>query len=143
MALFDGYVSNWDSKYEFNHWRPYTAVRMAGSGGTMNVEPDSGWVPLRPTPPFPEYASAHATGCAAAYTVATRFFGDSVAFENTSLTAPEGMPARSFSSFGAAAEECADSRVKLGWHFRYSTDAGLEAGRKVANHVMDSTLGPR
>jgi hypothetical protein len=78
-----------------------------------------------------------------AYEVATRFFGDDVAFENTSLTAPPEMPSRSFASFRAAATECADSRVRLGWHFRYATEAGLEAGRKVANHVMDSTLQPR
>ena len=142
-ALYDGYVSNWDSKYEFNHWRPYTAIREAGAGGSPATEPDPDWVPLRATPPFPEYASAHATGCAVAYEVATRFFGDDVGFENTSLTAPPGMTVRTFSSFRAAAAECADSRIQLGWHFRYSTEAGLEAGRRIAHHVMDTMLATR
>ena len=27
MSLFDSYVANWDSKYQYNHWRPYTAIR--------------------------------------------------------------------------------------------------------------------
>lgn len=103
-----------------------------------HADPD--WVPLRPTPPFPEYASAHATGCAAAFEVLTEVFGDGVAFENTSLTAPPGMPKRSFTGFHAAAAECADSRIQLGWHYRYATDAGLEMGRRVAGHVMDTTL---
>jgi hypothetical protein len=70
-------------------------------------------------------------------------FGNQTPFENTTLTAPPGMPTRSFGSFRAAAEECADSRVQLGWHFRYATSAGRLAGRSVAEHVMRTTLQPR
>lgn len=143
VALYDGYVSNWDSKYTYNHWRPYTAIRAADDDGNPATHADADWVPLRPTPPFPEYASAHATGCAAAYEVMAEVFGDATAFENTSLTAPAGMPTRSFTSFRAATEECADSRVRLGWHYRYATEAGLEAGRAVARHVLESTLVER
>ena len=58
----------------------------------------------------------------------------------TTTTAPAGMPARSFPGFSAAAEECADSRVRIGFHFRFSTDAGLTLGRKVAAHVLKTTL---
>lgn len=143
MALFDAYVSSWDSKYEYNHWRPYTAIRAADTDGNEATAADPDWVPLRPTPPFPEYTSAHAVGCGAAYEVMGATFGDATAFENTSLTAPADMPTRSFPSFRAAAEECADSRVRLGWHFRYATDEGLQVGRAVARHVMTSTLVPR
>jgi hypothetical protein len=50
------------------------------------------------------------------------------------------MPTRSFASFQAAVRECADSRVRLGWHFRYATDAGLELGQRVARHVVRHTL---
>lgn len=142
-ALYDGYVTVWEAKYTFNHWRPYTAIRAAANDGNPDTSPDPDWVPLRPTPPFPEYMSAHATGCATAYEVATRYFGDNVAFENTSLTAPPGMSTRTFESFRDAAEECADSRVQLGWHFRYATNAGLDAGRRIARFVMDSTLRAR
>jgi hypothetical protein len=46
------------------------------------------------------------------------------------------MPTRSFQSFRAAADECADSRVRLGFHFRYATDAGQRLGRRVAEHVL-------
>ena len=143
VALVDAYVATWDSKYTYNHWRPYTAVRAADTDGNDGTAPDPDWVPLRPTPPFPEYVSAHAAGCGAAYAVMAESFGDATPFENTSLTPPPGMPSRSFASFAAAAEECADSRVQLGWHFRYATDAGLELGRSVARHVMSSKLRPR
>jgi hypothetical protein len=143
MALFDAYVSSWESKYTYNHWRPYTAIRAAATDGNPATAPDPDWVPLRPTPPFPEYTSAHAVGCGAAYEVMAETFGDDTAFENTSLTAPPDMPTRSFMSFRAAADECADSRVQLGWHFRYAMDSGLQVGRDVARHVLTSTLLPR
>jgi hypothetical protein len=55
-------------------------------------------------------------------------------------TAPPGMPARTFASFRAAAAECADSRVRLGWHFRYATDAGLELGWRVAHYALTHSL---
>jgi hypothetical protein len=57
-------------------------------------------------------------------------------------TAPEGAPERSFESFDAAAAECADSRVRLGWHFRYATDAGSTLGRAVASWVVERHLRP-
>jgi hypothetical protein len=55
-------------------------------------------------------------------------------------TAPPGMPTRGFRRFSEAAAECADSRVRLGWHFRYSTDAGLALGRAVADYVAEHHL---
>jgi hypothetical protein len=55
-------------------------------------------------------------------------------------TAPPQVQTRTFESFGAAAAECADSRVRLGWHFRYATDAGLELGRHIAKHAAKHAL---
>lgn len=143
MALFDGYVVTWNAKYEYDHWRPYTAIRSAAGDGNPATDADPDWTSLVPAPPFPEYSSAHATGCAAAFQVMAATFGNETRFENTSLFAPPGMPTRTFPTFGAAAEECADSRVQLGWHFRYATRAGLAAGRRIARHVMETTLRPR
>lgn len=141
MALFDTYVAVWDSKYEYNHWRPYTAIRVAEADDNPRTTPDITWEPLRPTPSFPEYASAHATACAASFGVLARTLGDKLPFTMETTTAPPGMPTRAFESFDAAAAECADSRVRLGWHYRYSTDAGLALGRKIARHTVQHTLG--
>ena len=133
MSLYDGYIAVWDSKYEYNHWRPYTAIREAAADSNPATAPDPTWEPLRTTPPFPEYISAHAAGTKAAMDILSRTFGDNVSFTMATTTAPPQMPTRSFRSFSAAAEECADSRVRLGWHFRYATDAGLALGRAVAD----------
>jgi hypothetical protein len=140
MSLFDAYLANWDSKYEHNHWRPYTAIRAAALDGNALTQPDSNWEPLRVTPPFPDYVSAHATGTGAAMDILRRTFGDSVSFTMETITAPQEMPTRTFGSFSAAAAECADSRVRLGWHFRYSANAGLTLGRTVAGWIADNYL---
>jgi len=64
-------------------------------------------------------------------------FGDRTRFTMETTSAPPGMPTRTFRSFGEAADECADSRVRLGWHFRYATDEGKRLGRRVAEKVAD------
>ena len=137
VSIFDGYLAVWDSKFAHNHWRPYTAIREAAADGNRKTAPDPGWEPLRTTPPFPEYASAHSTVCGATLAVLGDTFGDRTRFTMETTSAPPGMPTRTFRSFGEAADECADSRVRLGWHFRYATDQGKRLGRRVAEEVAD------
>jgi hypothetical protein len=143
MSVFDSYVAVWDAKFEYNHWRPYTAVREAGADGNPATAPDPLWESLRPAPPFPEYVSAHAAGCASSFEILRRTLGDRVSFRMETTTAPPGMPTRAFQSFSAAAAECADSRVRIGFHFRYATDAGLALGRAAAREIARRHLGVR
>jgi hypothetical protein len=142
VALFDSYVAVWNAKYEFNHWRPYTAIRAADSDGNPRTASDDSWEPLRPTPPFPEYVSAHATACAASFGILEQSFGGNAPFTMDTTTAPAEMPTRRFARFHDGAVECADSRVQLGWHFRYATDAGLALGRDIARHTVRRSLQP-
>jgi hypothetical protein len=143
MGLFDAYLAVWDAKFAYNHWRPYTAIREAGHDGNRDTVPDPTWEPLRPTPPFPEYVSAHSAVCASSLELLKRAFGNRTRFTMDSTTAPPEMPTRSFTSFTAAAEECADSRVRLGFHFRYATDHGIKLGRAVVRHILAEHLRPR
>ena len=143
VALYDTYIATWDAKYAYDHWRPYTAIRAADTDENPNTQPDRDWEPLRPTPPFPEYSSAHAAACAASFGVLADVFGRDVPFTMETTTAPPGMPTRVFDSFGAAAAECADSRVRLGWHFRYATNAGLELGERIARYTLTHALRVR
>jgi hypothetical protein len=141
VALYDAYVATWDSKYVYDHWRPYTAIRDADADENPRTSSDADWAPLRPTPPFPEYVSAHAAACGASFDVLQQVFGHRVSFTMETTTAPPGMPTRTFTSFDAAAAECADSRVRLGWHFPYATDAGLALGKQVARYALSHSLG--
>jgi PAP2 superfamily len=136
VGLFDSYLAVWDAKFEHNHWRPYTAIRAAAADGNPWTSPDSGWEPLRTTPPFPDYVSAHSAVCASSLEILAGTFGYRTRFTMETTTAPPGMPTRSFRSFRAAADECADSRVRLGFHFRYATDGGKLLGRRVAGHIL-------
>jgi hypothetical protein len=140
VALYDTYVATWDAKYEYDHWRPYTAIRAADTDDNPRTEADAAWISLRPAPPFPEYTSAHAAACAASFAVLERTFGRRISFTMETTTAPPGMRTRTFDGFDEAAAECADSRVMVGYHFRYSTDAGLALGRRIARQALDASL---
>jgi hypothetical protein len=142
VGFYDGYIAVWDAKFAHDHWRPYTAIRNGGDDGNLATEPDPAWQSLRPAPPFPDYPSAHATACSISAEVLGRLLGDRP-FTMDSTTAPPGMPTRRFVGFAAAADECADSRVQLGYHFRYATDAARALGRKVATEVLARQLLPR
>ena len=41
MAISDGAVASFDTKYHYNFWRPETAIRGAGSDGNDKTQPDS------------------------------------------------------------------------------------------------------
>ena len=50
------------------------------------------------------------------------------------------MATRSFGRFSQVANECAESRVAPGWHFRYATNEGLKLGSRVADSVLVNYL---
>jgi hypothetical protein len=142
VGLFDSYLAVWDAKFEHNHWRPYTAMRAAGADGNPRTSPDATWEPLRTTPPFPDYVSAQSAVCASSFEVLAATFSNHTPFTMETTTAPPGMPTRSFRSFRAAADECADSRVRLGFHFRYATEGGKRLGRRVAGYILRRRFEP-
>ena len=141
MAMADAYIAGWDSKYHHNFWRPVTAIHLAGQDGNPHTEPDASFETLLVTPPVPDMPSTHsALGSAAAVVLADAFGGDHLPFSFASPSALPANPVRGFRSFSEAARENADSRVKAGLHFRFSTDAGLELGRKIGQHTVRHAL---
>ena len=52
MSLYDGYVAVFDSKYEYNHWRPYTAIRQAALDGNPATAADPTGSPSDRPHPF-------------------------------------------------------------------------------------------
>lgn len=143
MAMADAYIAGWDSKYHYNFWRPVTAVHLAGQDGNPHTAADASYEPLLVTPPVPDMPSTHsALGMAAAVVLADAFGRDHVPFSFASPSALAANPVRSFESFREAALENADSRVVAGLHFRFATDAGLELGRKIGQHVNRQALQP-
>jgi hypothetical protein len=139
VCMADAYIAGWDSKIHWDFWRPVTAIAVADEDGNDETAVIAGWAPYLPTPPIQDHPSTHSALGAAAATVLAGVLGDD-AFAMTSTTALEDAPWRSFDSFTLAAAENADSRVQAGIHFRSATTAGLELGRDIGGHVLETFL---
>jgi PAP2 superfamily len=124
IAVADAFIACWRTKYRYNLLRPVTYVQ-------QGIDP--AWTPLLATPPFPEYTSGHSVQSAAAAYVLTDLFGAVALTDRTHESA--GLPARSFPSFTAAAEEAAISRLYGGIHFRSAIERGLEQGIHVGREA--------
>lgn len=127
IAIFDAFVSVFDTKYKFNYVRPITFI---------NKEIDEKWEPFLQTPPFPEYTSGHSTITASAATVLSGLYGDKFAFEDTS-DMRFIQKKRHFNSFIQASDECSLSRLYGGIHYRISIDKGTEAGKKIGVYILE------
>ena len=144
MSLYDSYVAGWDSKYHWDFWRPYTAIRAGDSDGNPSTVKDAAWQSYLETPPVQDYPSTHSALGAGAAEVLKRVFGtDHVPFSMESMTALPANPVRSFKTFTQAANENADSRVRAGIHFRFATEQGQTLGRKVGTYLVQHHLQPR
>ncbi len=142
IALADGYIGNFESKYVYNFWRPITAIRDGDIDGNLDTVGDLEWNSFLVNPPIPEWPSGHATVGAAAAEVMARFFGtDHLSFRVTS-GAPFAGITRHYYSFSQAALENANSRVLAGIHFRASCVAGLFQGQRIGDYVYNNTLRP-
>ncbi|MGH2360328.1 MAG: vanadium-dependent haloperoxidase, partial [bacterium] len=87
MAMADAGLVCWETKYLYEYWRPVTAIREADTDGNLSTAGDISWTPLgapasnfKPptpdfTPPFPAYASGHATFGAAMFEMLRNFYG--------------------------------------------------------------------
>jgi hypothetical protein len=126
VALADAFIGCWSEKFRWNLVRPVTYIR-------AHLDPD--FETLLITPPFPEYPSGHSTQSGAAAIVLTKMFGERYAFVDATHEA-DGLPARTYPSFWAAAEEAALSRLYGGIHFRAAIEQGLEQGRCIGTYAV-------
>jgi len=125
MALGDAFIACWELKYVTPYLRPVTYIQ-------RYINPH--WQSYIATPAFPTYDSGHSVASAAAAAVLTNLFGE-IAFTDTTHV-KEGQPARAFTSFIAARDEAATSRLYGGIHFRMDIENGVQQGQCVAQHLL-------
>lgn len=129
LAMADAAIAAWDCKYEYNFWRPETAIHHAG---------EKVWVSFLPCPPHPEYVSGHAAISGAAAGVMEAILplrrGESLLCRSDTVK----DVVRTHSSYRACAAEIAASRVYGGIHYRFSGEAGLKLGSQVAEVVIEA-----
>jgi hypothetical protein len=150
LALADGYISTFNTKYFYNFWRTVTAIREGNADGNPDTVGDPNWTPLVVTPPIPDYDSGHAVECGAASRILQHFFRtDQVSFRVCSTSLPSGQTCldasprtRSFNSFSEAAEENGLSRILVGFHFRHAVNKGIAHGQKISDWVVRHALRP-
>ena len=164
LAMADGGIQCWDTKYLYDFWRPVVAIRAANTDGNPLTVRDAEWHYLGAprsnapgqtnfTPPFPAYTSGHATFGAATFRTLADFYGrDDIAFSFTSdefngvTTDQDGsvrpLLTRTFRSFSAAAEENGQSRIYLGIHWSFDKVYGIQAGSAIADYAFANLLRP-
>jgi len=143
MNLYDLYLVSFDSKYHYDTWRPYTAIRQGDEDNNPATMPAPDWEPEMVTPPWPEYPSAHAAVGAGGAEIVTHVYGTpEIAFTMKSVTALPAAKTRTYQHLDSAASHCADSRIMNGFHFRFATEEGKVQGRKVAKYVYGNYLRP-
>jgi hypothetical protein len=143
VAIADSYVAVFDAKYHYQFWRPTMAIRGADTDGNEKTTSDPSWLPLLPTPPFPEYPSGHSAACGSAQIILESAFGRSTPFAATGTTWFPAGYSRNFSSFDDASRECVEGRMLSGHHFRFSDEDALYLGQHISRYVLRTTLAAR
>jgi hypothetical protein len=142
LAMADGYIAGFETKYDFNFWRPVTAIRAGDTDGNDATIADPNWSTLLNTPAIPDYTSTHSVAGGASAEVLRRFFDhDDVPFTTTSGVPFAGLT-RSFTSFSQAAAENGASRIYAGIHFRSAVEDGIKQGEKIGHFVFTHALQP-
>lgn len=140
IAADDAFCAVFDCKYAYNFWRPVTAIRAADTDGNDTTVPDVDWLPLRPTPSHPEYPCAHCAVSKSMMTALAAVFGDDFTFTLESPTLPGKR--RTFRKFSDYPQLSLEGRLYAGFHYRNSSNVGLELGRQVGSYVVNNCLTP-
>jgi hypothetical protein len=138
----DSSIGCYDAKYTYNFWRPVTAI--VAAGGNSDLQPDSAWIPLAPTPNHPEYPTGHGCVTGGVSTAMAGFFGttkvhivlDSTAFQ-------DGVHTHTFEDTRDFLDEVFWARMYAGIHFYHSLQDGAELGKTIARAMLRSHFGPQ
>ena len=142
MAAADAFIAVFEAKYHYNFWRPVTAIRNADLSHNPATPRDATWQPLGDTPMHPEYPCAHCISSSAVAAALRAVVGNELAEVSvTSSTAP-GVT-RKWTKLSDYADEVSNARIWAGFHYRFSTEAGKEMGRKIGELTVATQLRPR
>lgn len=86
VAMADASITAWAAKFDYDFWRPVTAIQRGDEDGNGSTAGDPTWRPLGApgdpsvsgsdfTPPFPAWPSGHATMGAAMFRTLENFYG--------------------------------------------------------------------
>ena len=139
IAGVDAFIAVFDGKYAYNLWRPVTAIRNADQTSNPATPREASWLPLGATPMHPEYPCAHCITATAVATVLQNVAGNEVGeITLASPTAP-GVT-RKWTRLQDYSDEVSNARIYAGFHYRFSTEAGKDMGRKIGELTVRTLL---
>jgi hypothetical protein len=140
MVASDALIGCFDAKYHYLFWRPVYAIPQGDTDGNPNTPGDPTFIPLLPTPPHPEYPSAHSCLTSSQAEVFAEFLGTQ--HIKVTITSTNGTPARYYATANDLTKEIIDARVWAGIHYRESNVKGVNLGRKVAHWTLERYFLP-
>ena len=129
-ALADSRTAAVFNKWEHKAWRPVTAIT-TDNGEGFEVQAD--WMPLKTTPPNPEWPTGHGVAGGAAAEIYNTLTGTDM--RDFTVTFPDGQT-RAYQAFSQVADEVAVSRVYSGTHWAHTSQPSRELGATVARVVI-------
>jgi hypothetical protein len=140
IASADAFIAVFDAKYAYNFWRPVTAIRNADLTSNPATPREASWQPLGVTPMHPEYPCAHCITASAVSTVLQHVVGNEVG--EIMLTSPTAAGVtRKWTRLQDYSDEVSSARIYAGFHYRFSTEAGKDMGKKIGDLAV-TTLMP-
>jgi hypothetical protein len=136
----DSLITVWADKAKWGFWRPITAIREADLDGNPATTPDTGWLPLIATPPYPEHPSGHGGLSGSFVRTLQEFYGrDDLGWTDTNV----GGQTTTYTSLSSALTEIVNARVWSGIHFRRADELSVliaegVAGWRRANYFQPS-----
>lgn len=142
QAMDDALIGVFDAKYQYNFWRPVTAIRNADIDGNDATVREPSWSSLIESPMHPEYPSGHGVlaGAIAAVLGADQA-GGAMPVLSTSSPSAKGATRR-WASIDELVREISDARIYGGLHFRFSTDVAAAMGRQVGELAVLKYIAP-
>jgi hypothetical protein len=151
----DAQISVMHAKYHYLFWRPVTAldptsVDPVGDGfgpvpgfddGNAATAELVGWRPLVATPNHPEYPAAHGSLTSAIAEVLSDFLDtDKINVDVHGFDAAGAAgnldAVRHFAKAADLRKQIVDARFWAGLHYRFSSEAGVTLGRRVAEYDL-------
>ena len=142
MAAANSFITDWDAKFQYNRWRPVTAIRNGDLDGNDATERDPSWTPFIDTPMHPEYPCAHCILSSAVGTVLRAEIGTGPMPTLTTTSVTAKGAARSWTKIDDFMQEVANARIYDGVHYRNSTEVGTAMGKQIGELVVAKYLRP-
>ena len=133
LAGADALITAWDSKRNYNFWRPVTAIQEGEFDGNPDTIGDPAWLPFTNNPPYPDHTSGANSITAGMMRAAALFFGNGQHehrnYDRQSERHQEDADLRQLLGRNGTAGECSH----LAWHpfplrRRGSTESGRASG---------------